>query len=359
MKSTGPIIRVLIVDDSGVIRAFIRAALARHPQINVVGEAADGVEALRQIAALRPDVVTLDVEMPNLNGIGVLERAAGKVPVSFLMVSTLTQAGARVTFEALSKGAFDYVAKPQLPTAASRPEFQRQLVDKVLAAARAKGQTRQTLLRCAGGSAPRLPPNRVSGWVVGIGISCGGPQTLHEVLPMFPSDFVPIVVTQHMPAQFTGPFAKHLAAGCAMRVKEAADGEPLAQGTIYIAPGSHHLRVVRRGMQLCVQLDGGPLVSGHRPSVDVMFSSLAATCPTRTIGVIMTGMGRDGANGIVELARAGAITVGQDERSCFVYGMPKAAFETGCVQHVASATEIPARVASLLQRSRVAAPGAR
>jgi two-component system chemotaxis response regulator CheB len=359
MNHVGPIIRVLVVDDSAVVRAFIRAALARHAQIEVVGEAADGAAALRQLATLRPDVVTLDVEMPGMNGIGVLERAAGKAPVSFLMVSTLTQAGARVTFEALSKGAFDYVAKPQLVAAAAKPEFQEQLQRKVLAAAQAKGRTRHTLLRPATGAAPQLPPNKVTGWVVGVGISCGGPQTLHEVLPMFPSDFVPILVTQHMPAQFTGPFAKHLNAACAMHVKEAEDGEAITQGCVYIAPGSQHLKVARRGMQLCVALDAGPPVSGHRPAVDVMFGTLARVCPTRTIAVVMTGMGRDGAQGVVELAKAGAVTVAQDEKSSFVYGMPRAAYETGCVQHVAAAAEIPAIVAGILRRGRAPAASVR
>lgn len=347
MKTTGPIVRVLVVDDSSVVRSFVRAALATHPQIQVVGQAGDGIEALKQIAALRPDVVTLDIEMPRMNGIGVLERAAGKVPVSFVMVSTLTHAGARITFEALSKGAFDYVTKPEV-AGAGRPEFQQQIVEKVLAAFQARGKSRRALGPAASGAAPRLPPNRVTGWVVGIGISCGGPQTLYEMLPVFPSDFVPILITQHMPAQFTGPFAQHLDRLCAMRVKEAEQDELLRQGTVYIAPGSHHMRVERRGVSLAIRLDGGPPVSGHRPSVDVMFSSLAKTCPSRTIAVIMTGMGRDGADGLGELMRAGAVTIGQDADSCFVYGMPKVAAESGYVRHVASASEIPGLLARLL-----------
>lgn len=348
----GPLIRVLIVDDSAIIRSLVRSALQTHPQIEVVGQAADGIEALKQIAALRPDVVTLDVEMPRMNGIGVLERAAGKLPISFVMVSTLTQAGAHVTFEALNKGAFDYVTKPQMASKVARPEFQRTLIQKVVAAVRAKGKMRTMTRAATTQTTPPLPPNKVRGWVVAIGISCGGPQTLHRMLPAFPSDFVPIVLTQHMPAQFTGPFAQHLDAACPMRVVEARHGQPLEQGTVYVAPGDYHLKVVRRGAQLMTELDQGPLVSGHRPSADVMFRAVAQACGRRSVGVIMTGMGRDGADGIVELHHAGAPTVGQDEETSFVYGMPKAAAGTGCLDHVAGVDQIPAVVARILQGAR-------
>jgi two-component system chemotaxis response regulator CheB len=349
------LIRVLIVDDSAIIRSMINGALQRHPQIQVVGQAADGVDALKQMAALRPDVVTLDVEMPNMNGIGVLQRAAGKVPVSFLMVSTLTLAGARVTFEALNRGAFDYVTKPDTAAGASRPDFQRELVEKVLAAFNAKGKTRQITRSEKATAAPQLPPNQSRGWVVAIGISCGGPQTLHRMLPSFPSDFVPIVLTQHMPAQFTGPFAQHLDAECAMRVREARHGEPLQYGTVLVAPGDQHLKVVRRGTQLTTELDSGPQVSGHKPAVDVMFSAVAAACGPRCVSVVMTGMGSDGAKGTVAIATAGGRTVAQDSASSLVYGMPKAAAETGRVQHVVPLDKIPATIARLIQDQPVSA----
>lgn len=340
-------IRVLVVDDSAIIRAIIGRALTQDPLIEVVGTAVDGIDALTKIRSLRPDVVTLDVEMPRLNGIGVLERVVGKAPVNFLMVSTLTQAGARVTFEALQKGAVDYIAKPTAAGKAALPEFKAQLIQKVRAAARARAR-RRVAPGAASGAAPTLPPNQVRGFVVAIGISCGGPQTLHQMLPAFPSDFVPIVLTQHMPAQFTGPFAQHLDRDCAMNVREARDGEPLEQGTILVAPGDRHLKIVRRGAHLYTALDPGPLVTGHRPSVDVMFKSLAAACGPRAIGVIMTGMGRDGAEGIVELSKAGAYTIGQDEETSYVYGMPKAAAATGCLDHVVPLPQIPAVVARLL-----------
>jgi len=352
-----PLIRVLIVDDSAVIRSIIRSALATDPQIEVVGMAADGAEALTKIAQLRPDVVTLDVEMPRMNGLAVLDRAAGKVPVSFLMVSTLTQAGAQITFDALRKGAVDYITKPQSAAKAALPDFRDELLVKVRAAARCKGRVRRLLQEAGGSTAPTLPPNKVRGWVVAIGISCGGPQTLYEMLPAFPSDFVPILITQHMPAAFTGTFARHLDQRCAMRVKEAEHNEPLADGTIYIAPGSHHLRLVRRGVQLLTALDEGPPVSGHRPSVDVMLESVARVCGARAVGVIMTGMGRDGATGLGLVRDAGGVTIAQDETTSFVYGMPKAAAQTGKVQQIVPLPRIPQAIAEALQGRRLVAGG--
>lgn len=349
--------RVLIVDDSPVVRSILKSALSQHPAIEVVGMARDGAEGLRQIKALRPDVVTLDVEMPNMNGLEVLDRVGGKLPVSFVMCSMLTQTGARTTFEALHKGAFDYLPKPERGGFAGNPEFRTRLHEKVLAAARAKGRVRRIMRSAADvtSAVRRLPPGQVRGWVVGIGISCGGPQTLHKMLPLFPSDFVPIVLTQHMPAQFTASFAQQLDQVCAMSVCEAQEGMPLKPGTILIAPGSHHLRVLRRGVELCVTLDDGPKVAGHRPSVDVMFGSLAQACGPRCVGIIMTGMGRDGAAGLQILRRAGARTLAQDEETSLVYGMPKAAVATGCVERSVSLSQIPHAAAAMIQMAGAAA----
>lgn len=345
---TERLIRVLIVDDSAVIRGLLQRALAQ-PGINVVGAARDGTEALQAIARLKPDVVTLDVEMPRLNGIGVLERVVGKAPVAFVMVSTLTQAGAQVTFEALRKGAFDYVTKPEA-TRVSRAEFEKKILAKVRSAASSQGRRVRAVGPSTRSAAPTLPPSNVRGWVVGIGISCGGPQTLTHMLPAFPSNFVPILVTQHMPPQFTRSFADQLDRACAMRVVEAADGQDVRDGCIYVAPGSHHLRVRRSGAGLRIQLDEGPKVSGHRPSADVMFQSLASVMPTRTVGVLMTGMGSDGAAGLLQLRRAGARTVAQDEATSLVYGMPKAAADCGAAEHVLPLDQLPASIARLMQR---------
>jgi len=352
VAKSGPIIRVLVVDDSAIIRSLLRHGLSQHPQIEVVGTANDGLDALTKIKSLRPDVVTLDVEMPRLNGLGVLKRVVGKAPVSFVMVSTLTQAGAQITFEALEMGALDYVAKPQAASKTGMPEFRKQLIEKVINAARARKRGRRPSVSGGRGTAPTLPPNTIRGWVVAIGISCGGPQTLHQMLPSFPSDFVPIVLTQHMPPEFTAAFAKHLDAACAMKVCEARDGQPIEQGTILVAPGSHHLRVVRQGARLVAKLDGGPLVSGHRPSADVMLDSVAKACGPRAVGVVMTGMGRDGAKGMVAMHEAGAHAVAQDAATSYVYGMPKAAAESGHVDQVVPLPKIPAIIARVLKATR-------
>ncbi len=353
-------VRVLIVDDSGVVRSVLKTALSSHPSIEVVGSARDGVEGLQQIKVLRPDVVTLDVEMPKMNGLELLDRVGGKIPVSFVMCSALTQAGAQTTFEALEKGAFDYVGKPERGGLAGNPAFRSELHEKILAAARAKGRIRHIRRQAAAPAGiGRLPPNRNRGWVVGIGASCGGTQALRAILPVFPSDFVPIVLTQHMPAQFTGPFATRLDRLCAMHVREARDGMPLKPGMIVLAPGSHHLRLVRNGVSLCVKLDDGPKVSGHRPSVDVMFDSLASACGPRCVGVILTGMGRDGAAGIRALHGAGAPTIAQDEASSLVYGMPKEAVATGCVDRSVALTRIPYATSNLLQDSPATPAGSR
>ncbi|MGD8451445.1 MAG: chemotaxis response regulator protein-glutamate methylesterase [Phycisphaerae bacterium] len=344
---------MLVVDDSAIVRSILRGALERHPRMEVVGVAVDGLDALKKIAALRPDVVTLDVEMPRLNGLGVLERAAGKLPVSFVMISTLTQSGAQITFEALRRGAFDYVPKPETGNQAALEQFRRDVQRKVATAAKAKGRARRIFSKGdAKSAAPTLPPNQVRGWVVAIGISCGGPPTLTEMMPAFPSDFVPIVITQHMPAGFTKAFAKQLDGCCAMKVQEAEDGQPLVQGTALIAPGDRHLRLVRRGSLLLTKLDAGPRVSGHCPSVDVMFTSVAEACGTRSVGVIMTGMGRDGSDGIQALRAAGAQTVAQDQESSLVYGMPKAAAATGCIDHVLPYLQIPQALARLIKNDR-------
>ncbi|MCA9244932.1 MAG: chemotaxis response regulator protein-glutamate methylesterase [Phycisphaerales bacterium] len=345
-------IRVLVVDDSPFIRSILKSSLGASPEFEVVGEACDGVEAVAAIQRLRPDVVTLDVEMPNMNGLGVLERVAGKLPVSFLMVSTLTTRGSGITLEALRRGAIDFITKPDHGGACGI-DFRRELHAKVKAACGAKGKVRAIV---TGGQeqAPTLPPCHVRGWLVAIGISCGGPQTLHQVLPAFPSDFVPILVTQHMPAGFTKAFAANLDQACAMRVVEAEEGMKIQRGVIYIAPGSAHLKLRRTGVELRCHLDAGPRVSGHRPSADVMMASVAEQWGSRSVGVIMTGMGHDGAEGLGKMAAHGAWTIAQDEESSIVFGMPKVAIASGCVNEVLPMQRIPAAIAKCLGKPKPA-----
>ncbi len=344
-------IRVLIVDDSSFVRMVIKAALAGRPEFEVVGVANDGVEGLKAISRLRPDVVTLDVEMPRMNGIQVLERAAGKVPVSFLMVSTLTQAGARITFDALERGAFDYVSKPTKGIS-TKTEFREELYEKIIGAYRAKGRKPVARTTRSSSSAPSLPPSQAKGWVVAIGVSCGGPPTLARMLPAFPSDFPPILITQHMPPEFTQSFAHYLDGLCAMHVREAVHGDVPSPGTVLVAPGHSHLKLVRHGINLSVRLDDGPKVSGHRPSADAMFESVARTCGPRAVGVILTGMGNDGAAGLQRMSQAGGWTIAQDEETSVVYGMPKAAMATGCIDHQVPLEKIPLTIARLMQKGQ-------
>lgn len=339
-----------MVDDSAVVRTILCHAMACDPRIKVVGQAKDGRDALVKIRSLRPDVVTLDVEMPNLNGLAVLERVPSSTPVAFLMVSSLTQSGAQVTMEALRKGAFDFVAKPRACAMTGSSGFRERLCERVLAAARNKHRRRVVSSDNAPTSAPSLPPSQARGWVVAIGISCGGPQTLMQMLPAFPSDFPPILVTQHMPAAFTPSFARHLDTACAMEVEEATHLSRVEQGHIYVAPGSRHLRLARRNAVLVLELDSGPKISGHRPSADAMFGAVARTCGPYAIGVIMTGMGSDGAEGLLRMREKGAWTLAQDEATSLVYGMPKEAAKLGAADGIVPLPEIPMTIARLLQR---------
>ncbi|MES1200253.1 MAG: chemotaxis response regulator protein-glutamate methylesterase [Pseudomonadota bacterium] len=327
-------VRVLVVDDSATMRALISARLRRDPEIDVVGGAGDPLEAREMIKALNPDVITLDVEMPRMNGIEFLERLMRLRPMPVIMVSTLTQEGAEATLQALELGAFDCVAKP---AASEMGHAFGDLADKVKAAA-------QSRIR-AGALAPsqeRRPSNfQSNGRVLAIGASTGGVEALISILSTLPENCPPTVITQHMPATFTSSFAARLDRLCAPHVSEARDGDPLKIGHIYIAPGgARHLEIAGTTQLVC-RLREGDLVNGHRPSVDVLFDSVAAVCGARAVGLILTGMGKDGARGLQAMRQAGARTFGQDEASCVVYGMPKAAFELGAVERQASLADLP------------------
>ena len=318
-------IRVLVVDDSATMRSLIAATLERDPQIEVCGKVGDPLEARQAIKALNPDVITLDIEMPNMNGLEFLEKIMRLRPMPVIMVSTLTQQGAAATLAALEIGALDCVGKP---TANSASEGFSELAEKVKAAATAKVRPRGEVPQ------PQVWRRgfRNNGRTIAIGSSTGGVEALLTILSEFPADCPPTVVTQHMPGSFTHSFAERLNRSCAARVSEAVDGDLLTPGRIYIAPGGdRHLEVVGNSTPRCRLVEADP-VSGHRPSVDVLFKSLAACTGARTLGVILTGMGRDGARGLLALREAGARTLGQDETSSVVYGMPKVAFEIGAVE---------------------------
>lgn len=309
--------RVLIVDDSPTIRSIISNVLSRDEEIEVVGTAEDPIEARAAIKDLNPDVITLDVEMPKMSGIEFLEKLMRLRPMPVIMVSTLTQAGAAISLEALELGAVDCVGKPAFDDLAA----------KVKAAARARVRPRAAATIV---SQPKRD-YRPSSKVLAIGSSTGGVEALLTVLSEFPENCPATLITQHMPPTFTASFAARLDRVCAPRVQEAIDGAPILPGHVYIAPGGAAHLEIQGGLQPKCRLREGPPVSGHRPSVDVLFHSVCETYGRRAVGVILTGMGRDGAEGLKRLRDVGAATIGQNESTSVVYGMPRAAFELGAV----------------------------
>jgi two-component system, chemotaxis family, protein-glutamate methylesterase/glutaminase len=315
-------IRVLVVDDSATMRGLITARLRVDPMIEVVGHASDPHEARYAIKQLNPDVITLDIEMPNMDGIEFLDKIMRLRPTPVIMISTLTQRGADVSLRALEIGAFDCIAKP---SNGSSDDFDL-LVEKVKAAADSRRRFRRQGATKRGSDTAFMPDDRI----IAIGASTGGVEALIAILSQFPPNCPPTVISQHMPATFTKSFASRLNNLCRASVCEAAEGAPLGVGQIYLAPGDFHLEIVGSGTFRC-RLSDGPKVNGHRPSVDVMFKSVMRAVGGRAIGVILTGMGRDGAEGLLALHKAGAETLGQDEQSCVVYGMPRIAFEIGAV----------------------------
>ena len=333
-------IKVLVVDDSAVIRALICDLVAAAPGLSVVGKARHGREVLDVLAALRPDVITLDIQMPDMNGLAVLDAVLRRQPTPVIMVSALTYAGAAITLEALDRGAVDYVAKPGSDSIA-RSVFATELIEKIRNAAGM--DVRRMMARWKKRLAPDtalVPPTKAEAgacpaeWgdkCVALGISTGGPPALDKLLGMIRPPQPPIVIVQHMPPQFTGPLAARLNKVSALSVREAVHGDLLQPNCVLIAPGGKHLELSRRGTQVKVTIRDGDTVSGHRPSVDVMMTSAAEIFGPNCLGVIMTGMGRDGADGCRAIRAAGGYVLGQDETSSDVYGMNKVAFVEGNV----------------------------
>jgi len=320
-------IRVLIVDDSALMRKLLTTVLSADGDIEVVGAAPDPYVAREQIKALNPDVVTLDIEMPHMNGIEFLRKIMELRPTPVVMISTLTQAGAEITLEALEIGAVDFVAKPA--DAGAVLHLGSELIPKIKSAAQARLRPRITPLRRPQARASLPGP---SDKIIAIGASTGGVEALKALLMELPADVPPVLITQHMPERFTGAFARRLDSECPMHVYEAGHNQVIEHGCAYIAPGGHHLEIERRGGTLQCSLNDGPLVSGHRPSVDVLFHSVAKNVAPRAVGVILTGMGKDGADGLLAMRKAGCATLGQDESTALVYGMPRVAFEIGAVE---------------------------
>jgi two-component system, chemotaxis family, protein-glutamate methylesterase/glutaminase len=345
-------VRVLVVDDSALMRKLIPQMLEREPSIEVVGTAMDGTFCLKKIEELQPHVITLDLQMPGMNGIDTLKEIMRRNPLPVIVVSSHSTEGASVTFKALGLGAFDFVTKPQ-DASTHMAETASELIAKIKAAANCKvvrpGSVRNvTRVEKISTGKVAPPPSRL----VAIGISTGGPQALEYLLAQLPADFPgAIVVVQHMPEGFTDMFARRLDELCSLRVKEAQSGDALQAGRVLICPGSRHIKVKRLGMGDIVVLNDDERVNGHRPSVDVLFHSVAEEFGSKACAVIMTGMGDDGAEGLGAIKKAGGVTIAQNEESCVVYGMPKAAIERGYATRVVGLDVLSSTLQALCGRN--------
>jgi len=325
-----PPVRVLVVDDSALMRKLIPQILQADSSIQVVGTAMDGNFGLKKIEEMKPQVVTLDLDMPGMGGLDMLKAIMSRHPLPVIVVSAHSTQGAAVTLQALSMGAFDFVAKPS-DVSASMPDIARELISKIKAAAKSRRVTMAPVAEPVSPSPKHKPDGQTQATrVVAIGVSTGGPQALQYVLPQLPKNFPgTIVIVQHMPEGFTEMFSRRLEEICPISVKEVQSGDLLLAGRALICPGNRHLKVKRLPLGDVAVLNDEPRVNGHRPSVDVLFKSVAEEFGEKSIGVLMTGMGEDGAQGMGLIKAAGWMTIAQSEESCVVYGMPKAAIERG------------------------------
>ncbi len=345
------VIKVLVIDDSALIRGLLSHILDAQPDIEVVGVAPHPLIARQMIKSLNPDVITLDIEMPEMDGLEFLEKLMRLRPMPVVMLSTLTERGSVATLRALELGAVDFIAKPKLDIQRGMDEFGAEIVAKVRMAARARvrrlpdGGTpapRQTAL-------PMLDNRRASTEkIIAIGASTGGTEAIREVLMRLPPDAPGVVITQHMPAGFTKSFAQRLDGLCRISVRQAEHGERILPGHAYIAPGDNHLMLARRGADYVTAISDADPVNRHRPSVEVLFHSVAQHAGPNAIGIMLTGMGKDGALAMAEMKRCGAYNLAQDEASCVVFGMPKEAIAAGGVDEVLPVLEIAGRVMNIL-----------
>lgn len=367
--------RVLVVDDSALVRSVMTEIINRTSDLEVVGTAGDPYVAREMIRSLNPDVLTLDVEMPRMDGLEFLDKLMRLRPMPVVMVSTLTERGAEVTMRALELGAVDFVAKPKLGLKDGLDEAAREIADKIRAAARARvtrrggtsaladrarmqgepriGATARTESGSGSGTKPIHAPMTRSSTekLIAIGASTGGTEAIKDVLVGLPGDSPAVVITQHMPAGFTTSFAARLDGLCKIHVKEAADGERVLPGHAYIAPGGVHLRIDRSGANYIARLDDSEPVNRHKPSVDVLFHSVAVNVGPNAIGVMLTGMGKDGTVAMREMRDAGARNIAQDEASCVVFGMPREAIAAGAVEEILPLQDIARRVLELVRGS--------
>ncbi len=349
-------IRVLVVDDSALMRKMIPQILTMDPNIEIVGTAMDGLFALKKIAELKPDIITLDVDMPRMDGLTALPHIVKEYNIPVLLISSLTEKGAATTLKGLELGAVDFVTKPREAISVHIMDIANEILQKIRAIAKAS----TSKLKKVREESPQpkikkpLPLSNRAEKVVAIGISTGGPNALSFILPQIPKDFpAGIVIVQHMPEGFTELFAARLNQLCQIEVKEAKDGDLILPGRALIAPGNIHLKTKRMPLGGIAVLSRTQTVSGHRPSADVLFTSVAAEYGENSFGVIMTGMGDDGAEGIGRIKASGGMTIAQDEESCIVFGMPKAAIERGYIDSIASLEDIPNLLGEILMRKEV------
>ncbi|MCL7929263.1 protein-glutamate methylesterase/protein-glutamine glutaminase [Halomonas llamarensis] len=342
-------IKVLCVDDSALIRDLLTEIINTQPDMEVVAVAPDPIVARDLIKQHNPDVLTLDVEMPRMDGLDFLERLMRLRPMPVLMVSSLTQAGSEITLRALELGALDFVAKPSLGIRTGMMEYANEIAEKLRAAARSR--PRQARHKNAPPKQELKAPLVSSEKLIIIGASTGGTEAIRSVLEPLPANAPAILITQHMPGGFTRSFAERLDRLCRMTVKEVSDGERVLPGHAYIAPGDQHMELARSGANYVARLNDGPPVNRHRPSVDVLFHSASKQAGKNAIGVILTGMGKDGAAGLLEMRQAGAETIAQNEETCVVFGMPREAIALGGATEVASLDDIPGRLMSLVASS--------
>lgn len=348
--------RVLIVDDSALMRQVLATLLSKDCEIEVIGSAPDPFIAREKIKALNPDVLTLDVEMPKMDGLTFLEKLMRGHPMPVVMVSSLTEAGCQTTLRALELGAVDFIAKPKIDLREGMEEIAQDLIAKVKAAAQANVKGHGVGGRDAKPLVHRLlsltssAMIKTTDTIIAIGSSTGGTEAVKDVLMALPPNIPPILITQHMPERFTKTWADRMNTLCRISVKEAEDGDSVLPGHALVAPGSYHMALVRSGARYTVRINQDPPVNRHRPSVDVMFASVAQFAGANAVGVILTGMGGDGAKEMLTMKQVGAFTIAQDEASCVVFGMPKEAIKLGGVDKILPLSEIPAAIVAYVSK---------
>jgi len=360
MAITGRKIRVLCVDDSALVRQILTELLNSDPGIEVVGTASDAFMARERIKSLNPDVLTLDVEMPKMDGVTFLKNLMRLRPMPVVMVSSLTEHGAEITLDALGVGAVDYLPKPKIDLAATLADYKADLISKVKAAADARvraydpGVQRMVVQPKFSADAvlAKVAPSahfRTTDRIIAIGASTGGTEAIKDVITEFPADTPGVVIAQHIPPAFSTAFAKRMNRVCQMTVYEAEDGQQVLPGHVYIAPGDKHLLLVRNGARYECRLDDGPPVNRHKPSVDVLFRSVAQQAGRNAVGAILTGMGKDGALGLKEMLETGSTTIAQDEATSVVWGMPGEAAAIGAASEILPLQNIAGRILQLVR----------